>query len=125
MVQAIGATAPSGASGISPSAGGVLQAQLNRYEVQLADWCNCPAGKTPEGKEKIRELTSKADGVRAQLDRIGGARSSGTSLGTGSASGSGLPATEAVSEPSPRGATAPAPLQATFSTLGTYLDVFA
>jgi hypothetical protein len=44
-----------------------MRAQLSRYEVQLADWCNCPSGKTAEGKKKIEELQQKADAAKAQL----------------------------------------------------------
>lgn len=68
-MQAIGF--PIIANGVGPDAsGGVLEAQLSRYQTQLADWCNCPSGKTPAGKEKIQELQNKVDAVNAQLERI-------------------------------------------------------
>jgi hypothetical protein len=68
MVQAVGLSITAG-TGASPprTSAGVLQSQLNRYQVQLDDWCNCPSGKTPEGKAKIRDLTDKVDALKAQL----------------------------------------------------------
>ena len=69
MVQAIGSANVANGFGTGVGAG-VLEAQLNRYQVQLADWCNCPSGKTPEGKAKIRQLQDQADAVKAQLERV-------------------------------------------------------
>lgn len=72
-MQAIGF--PSIANGVGAEASsGVLEAQLSRYQTQLADWCNCPSGKTPAGKEKIQELQAKVDAVKAQLERIATAK---------------------------------------------------
>jgi len=63
------------ASGAVPASTGVLQSQLSRYEIQLADWCACPTGKTPAGKEKIADLQAKADATRAQLQQVEAVRS--------------------------------------------------
>ena len=59
----------------TPASTTFLQTQLSRYETQLADWCNCPSGKTPAGKQKIADLQAKADVARAQLEQIETARS--------------------------------------------------
>jgi len=69
MVQAIGSSVTANSGGTRASSS-VLDAQLSSYQRQLADWCNCPSGKTPEGKAKIRELQDKADAVKTQLQRI-------------------------------------------------------
>lgn len=72
-MQAIGF--PTVANGVRPEASsGVLEAQLSRYQTQLADWCNCPSGKTPAGKKKIQELQDKVDAVKAQMERIAAAK---------------------------------------------------
>ena len=60
---------------VTPTSTSFLQTQLSRYETQLADWCNCPSGKTPAGKEKIADLQAKADATRAQLEQAETARS--------------------------------------------------
>lgn len=77
MVQAIGFGGFGGGGGSFGAGGstGILEARLNRYQVQLADWCNCPSGKTPEGKKIIEGLQQKADAVQERLDRIDAARS--------------------------------------------------
>lgn len=66
MVQAVGSPAnvPTYGSTVSTS---VLQSQLDRYQVQLDDWCHCPSAKTPEGKAKIQDLTNKVDTLKAQI----------------------------------------------------------
>jgi hypothetical protein len=51
-----------------------LRTQLTRYETQLADWCHCPSGETPEGKRKIADLQHKADAIRAELKQQQDAR---------------------------------------------------
>jgi hypothetical protein len=68
-LQSIGSVIPQPGSS-KPGGAGILQTQLSRYEAQLADWCNCPSGKTPEGKQKIADLQQKADSVKAQIKQI-------------------------------------------------------
>jgi len=74
MSFAIGSSLPIGAVG-APASTGILEVQLSRYEIQLADWCNCPSRTTPQGKEKIAELQAKADAVKARLKQADDARS--------------------------------------------------
>jgi vacuolar-type H+-ATPase subunit I/STV1 len=62
MVQAIGAKG-------STTSSSVLEAQLNKYQIQLADWTACPSGKTPEGKQKIQQIQDKVDTTKSQLQR--------------------------------------------------------
>jgi len=74
MSLAIGSSL-SVASTVAPANTGILQSQLNRYQLQLADWCNCPSGKTPQGQQKIAEIQAKANAVEAQLAQSDQARS--------------------------------------------------
>jgi hypothetical protein len=75
MSAAISAISSLGASGLNPPSNrGILENQLNRYETQLADWCSCPSGKTPDGEKKIAELQDKAAALRVQLQRLDAAR---------------------------------------------------
>lgn len=66
MLNAIGGgiypAQPTGGDSIS-----VLNAQLARYQIQLADWENCPSCKTPEGKAKIADLADKISNVQRRL----------------------------------------------------------
>ena len=66
------ATRPAGGR---PGGSGILQTQLDRYQIQLADWCNCPGGKTADGKRTIAALQQKADAVKAQIRQLEDARS--------------------------------------------------
>jgi hypothetical protein len=106
MVQAIGSASSAGVPGAGGSSG-ALEAQLNRYQIQLADWCNCPSGKTPEGKAKIQQIQAKADAVQAQLDRIEAAKTRQPSTSN-----------PVIAPPAAQSATLP-------TSLGGFLDVFA
>lgn len=44
-----------------------LDVQLSRYKVELADWINCPACKTPAGKAKIQELSDKIAAIELKI----------------------------------------------------------
>ena len=68
-LQSIGSMIPQ-TGGSRPGGAGILQTQLSRYETQLADWCNCPSGKTPEGKKIITDLQKKADAIKMQIKQI-------------------------------------------------------
>ncbi len=63
------------ASAVAPANAGILESQLNRYQIQLADWCHCPSRTTPQGQQKIAELQAKADAVTAQLKQADQSRS--------------------------------------------------
>jgi hypothetical protein len=72
-LQSIGSTmAPAGES--KPGGAGILRSQLSRYEKQLSDWCNCPSGKTLEGKKKIAAIQQQADAVKVQIRKIDDSR---------------------------------------------------
>jgi hypothetical protein len=74
MSLAIGSTLSIASLGAGPNSG-VLESQLNRYEIQLADWCHCPSRTTPQGARKIAELQAKTDAIKAQLKQADQARS--------------------------------------------------
>ncbi len=61
MLGAIGSSP--GLSGLGKSSAG-LDAQLTKYEIQLADWTNCPSCKTAEGKAKIAEISDKISDLK-------------------------------------------------------------
>ena len=62
-------TAVSGSSsaGASPSGGRTLDAQLAKSQVQLSDWTHCVSAKTPQGKQKIAEISAKVDDIKAKM----------------------------------------------------------
>jgi len=105
-LQSVASTSPQSGVG-TPGGAGILQTQLSRYETQLADWCNCPGGKTPEGKKIITDLQQKADAARMEIKRIDDARARGKD-----------------SAPSATGVQG-APRQSLSSPLGLRLDVYA
>ena len=76
-LQSVGSTIPQ-AGGSRAGGAGILRTQLDRYESQLADWCNCPSGKTPEGKRIIADLQQKSDGIKAQLKQSDDVRTGGS-----------------------------------------------
>jgi len=75
-LQSVGSMSLASGAG-KPGGAGILQTQLSRYETQLADWCNCPGGKSPEGKKIIADLQQKADAVRMQIKQIDDERARG------------------------------------------------
>jgi hypothetical protein len=103
-LQTITSISSTALAGTAPNSG-ILKSQLNRYEIQLADWCHCPSGKTPEGQQKIANLQAKADAIKAQLSVADAARSQQT-----------VAAAAPTSESQPGRADAPT---------GRFLDVFA
>lgn len=70
MVSSVGRsnfTAGAATASASPS----LNAQLNTCRAQLQDWVTCPSAKTPEGKAKIDQITSRMEAIRAQIEKAG------------------------------------------------------
>jgi len=56
-----------------------LEAQMRTCRAQLADWVTCPSAKTPEGKAKIEQISSKLDSIKDQIKKSGVSSSSATS----------------------------------------------
>jgi hypothetical protein len=67
--------APLAATGAPKRATPNLDAQVRTYRAQLADWVTCPSAKTPQGKEKIEQISAKLEAVKNQIKK-----SDGTSL---------------------------------------------
>jgi hypothetical protein len=73
MTAAVGATIASsgyGSAGQAHASRGSragLEVQLDTYKKQLADWVDCPSGKTPEGKKKIEDLNNKVSVTKARI----------------------------------------------------------
>ena len=117
MVQAVGSAGVATGSDGGASTG-VLEAQLNRYQIQLSDWCNCPSGKTPEGKAKIQQIQDQTDAVKAQLDRLAAAKARQSSV-------SDQVTVIPVSSAPPGVAERVTPSATRATTLGSFLDTFA
>jgi len=62
-------SAPTTAGGTRKHAPANLEAQLNTCRAQLEDWTTCPSAKTPEGKAKIKEITTRFDAIKGQIDK--------------------------------------------------------
>ncbi|MEI7611644.1 MAG: hypothetical protein WCK63_01980 [Betaproteobacteria bacterium] len=116
MVNAIGLSNYSGyvRTGDSQTS---LDVRLAQYESQLADWKSCPSCKTPEGKAKITELTSKISEIK---QRQNAAEVVNQSAGPGSALGHAPTAESRNSEST----LAPRPLPQDHS-IGSRLDDYA
>jgi len=65
-VNAIGGSIHS-AQAYGGNSSSVLNAQLAKYQVQLADWTNCPSCTTPDGKAKIAEIANKISDIKRSL----------------------------------------------------------
>jgi hypothetical protein len=118
MVQAVGSSVVAGSYGGNASTG-VLQSQLDRYQVQLDDWCHCPGGKTPEGKAKIQDLTSKVDTIKAQLQQVSPQQRPSPSQS------SPAPSAATANSGQASGTATVSRSPSAFSPLGSRLDVFA
>jgi hypothetical protein len=66
MGNSISAVAGTAASAPASSGSG-LDAELAKCEGQLSDWVHCPSAKTPEGKEKIAEISARLDTLKARI----------------------------------------------------------
>lgn len=126
MVNTIGSPAsPTIISGSQSTA--ALEGQLARYQVQLADWVNCPSCKTPEGKAKIAEISDKVRGIEQRLRATENApqvnRPNRTVAASINAQTSQAAPTSASTESSPAGNISVTSHPST-SGLGNFVDVF-
>ena len=120
MVQAIAAlSAVSGAAAIgqmpgasSGASAGALQAQLQKCQNQLADWVDCPSGKTPQGQAKIQQIQSQTASIKAQLARIGTQKTQQPAAAT-AAPGANATASSTPGVPTPG------------ASIGGFIDTFA
>ena len=67
MLGAISLSTFSSPASTGRSAAG-LEAQLDQYKIQLADWVNCPSCKTSEGKAKIAEISGKISEIQMRIN---------------------------------------------------------
>ena len=69
MVTSVsGSSSGAGArTGSFAPSGRALDADLARSEVQLSDWTHCVSAKTPKGKEKIAEIRTRVDDLKAKM----------------------------------------------------------
>ena len=44
-----------------------LDAQMRTARAQLADWVTCPSAKTPQGKEKIKQISEKLASIKNEI----------------------------------------------------------
>jgi hypothetical protein len=49
-----------------------LDAQMRTCRAQLADWVTCPSAKTPEGKAKIEQISTKLDEIKHEIKKSDG-----------------------------------------------------
>lgn len=60
------------ATGTPKRATANLDAQLRTCRAQLADWVTCPSAKTPQGKEKIEQISARLESVKNQIKKSDG-----------------------------------------------------
>ena len=127
MLNAIGSSSFQHLAGNSQANSG-LEAQLAQYQVQLADWVNCPSCKTPEGKAKIAAISAKISDIEQRMKARDVARQ-----GDGSGkSANGSPTISDQDKPQPHGTVVAVRADALIPTsrvsigpIGTRVDVFA
>ncbi len=76
--------------GTTIKSSGLLEVQLEKYKVALADWVNCPACNTPDGKAKIAELSSRIADIETELKAAETATASGITAVQGANSPAGV-----------------------------------
>jgi hypothetical protein len=120
MVAAIGSASAAAYSGVARTPAAGLEAQLARYQKELADCVNCDSAKTPEGKEQIQAISNKISEVRARIDEIDSAQpaASRASINAGGGARSSIPDDKA--DPLP-----PAAARPSDSTVGSIVNLFA
>ncbi|MES2072139.1 MAG: hypothetical protein V4488_17420 [Pseudomonadota bacterium] len=70
MVLAIASDAITGSLASSGVAGAALEAQLERYQKELADCVNCSSAKTSGGKAQIAELSGKISDLKTRMEKV-------------------------------------------------------
>ena len=125
MVAAVGSASVSAVSATSGGGFGTagLEAQIARYEKQLADCVNCSSAKTPEGKKAIAEISNKISSARARIDEVQSTkqvtRPAAAIAGTASRSSVAPDASPATADGGKLAQT-----KSVYSTVGSLVDVF-
>ena len=116
MVTATGALASAATPAVQGSAGaGGLNAQLARYEKQLAECINCASASTPEGKQAIEDLYGKIHDTKAKIEE---ARSVNPVLPASAVpAGSAVSDSQAIQDQASRRASI-------YDTVGSVIDVY-
>lgn len=83
MVSAITSSPTFAATVGVRAAPGALDGQLAKYQIELADWTNCPSCTTPEGKAKIAEISDKIKEIQQQISASDSARPQAINLNAG------------------------------------------
>ena len=120
MVTATGAFTSAAALAVQGTGG--LDAQLARYEKQLAECVNCASARTPEGKQAIEDLYGKIHDTKAKIEEVrtvnpiqpASAAESAAQLNTAA------PATPDVSNVQDR----PSRCASIYDTVGSVIDVY-
>ena len=126
MVAAIGASPAAASAAYSsgvariPAAG--LEAQLVRYQKELADCVNCDSAKTPEGKAQIETISNKISEVRARIDEIDIPQPAAASTSIDAGSGAAPASSNPENKPDIKSPSAP---RQTDSTVGSIVNLFA
>lgn len=68
MIAATGALTSVPSPAAQGSGIGGLDAQLARYEKQLAECVNCASARTPEGKQAIDDLYGKIHDIKSKIE---------------------------------------------------------
>jgi len=123
---AAGSALPASSTAASAAATG-LQAQLARYQKQLADCVDCASAKTPEGRKTIQELSDRISIAKERLRELDAnpAARRPALAGSGENRESGGGGTSAASTPATSAGMLPRRPEAIYSTVGSALDVFA
>ncbi len=66
-IEGIPSRTDTAAAGQRPAA--VVESQLATCKKQLADWVNCPSGKTAAGRAKIEAITTQIAKLKAQAEQ--------------------------------------------------------
>jgi hypothetical protein len=74
FMSVIATSSSAGSAAAAPAGSGALDAQKAQCERQLSDWVNCVSSKTPEGKAKIAEYSSKLSAINTQIKKADDAR---------------------------------------------------
>ena len=120
MVAAIGSASAAYGGGVTRTPAAGLEAQLVRYQKELADCVNCESAKTPEGKERIQTISNKISEVRARIDEIDSSQPAASRASINAAGSATSSHVDNKADPLPPAAARPGD-----STVGSIVNLFA
>ena len=123
VVSAIGSASFANYAAVGSSSAG-LQAQLDQYRQQLANWVTCASCNTIEGKNKIEQISARIGEIETQMKAVDNARGGNRVNGLEASATTAQNKPNSINAVDSAGATSSS-FAAASGSVGSNLDIFA